>query len=251
MPRESAMALARARSPPVCNFTHTFSERLRCDVRCRRCHASPLRLSSSSRRGRVFDRNFSKDSKVKSNHLLSISVVVLTTLCAIASATARSPLRANDAHCTPASTPHATYDLPVVGVSDGDTLKVVFPRSAPTPGEQRVRLVEIDAPESSQAYGKAAKKALSSLAFGRRVTLIVRGNDRFCRPLAEVYVGSQYVNLDLVRHGFAWANREFGRDPRFRDAERNAKRERVGLWADTNPTYPGDYRRSGANHVRG
>lgn len=187
---------------------------------------------------------------MKTTHLLFlIASALLSTAGFITTSFARAPLP--ERTCHPQNTARVSYELPIVGVSDGDTLKAVFPAGSPTPGQQRIRLVEIDAPESSQAFGQASKKALSALVFGRKATVVVRGNDRYCRPLAEIYVGARYVNLDMVRQGYAWANREFGRDPRFRDAEQLARRERAGLWADRDPAYPGDYRRKGGDHVRG
>lgn len=69
----------------------------------------------------------------------------------------------------------------VVGVSDGDTLTVLLPENAPL----RVRLTEIDAPESGQPYGHRAKQALSALVFGQEVRLATRGVDRYGRTLAR------------------------------------------------------------------
>jgi hypothetical protein len=45
----------------------------------------------------------------------------------------------------------------VVGISDGDTIKVRCGEAA----EEKVRLLQIDAPEKKQAFGTKAKEALS------------------------------------------------------------------------------------------
>lgn len=134
----------------------------------------------------------------------------------------------------------------VVGVSDGDTLQAVFPRGHWAAGNRRVRLIEIDAPESAQPFGKRAKQALSALVYGQHVTLRIVGRDIYCRPLAAVYRDGSYVNLLMVQQGYAWANKEFGRDPSFAKAQASAQRARAGLWADPNPTYPGSFRRKGS-----
>ncbi len=57
----------------------------------------------------------------------------------------------------------------VVGIADGDTLTLLYE------GHQqvRIRLAEIDAPESRQPYGNRARQELSDLAFGKDVTVTV------------------------------------------------------------------------------
>ncbi len=49
----------------------------------------------------------------------------------------------------------------VVSVADGDTLTVLDASLT----QHRVRLVEIDAPESNQAFGQRSKQGLASLCF--------------------------------------------------------------------------------------
>lgn len=55
----------------------------------------------------------------------------------------------------------------VVGISDGDTLAARCPTADAAHPYQRVkvRLAEIDAPESGQAFGRRSKEHLSALCF--------------------------------------------------------------------------------------
>ena len=55
----------------------------------------------------------------------------------------------------------------VVGISDGDTLTARCPTGdvAHPYSQDKVRLAEIDAPESSQPYGRRAKEYLSALCY--------------------------------------------------------------------------------------
>jgi endonuclease YncB( thermonuclease family) len=55
----------------------------------------------------------------------------------------------------------------IVGITDGDTCKALVA------GNQllRIRLIWIDAPEKSQAFGQRSKQHLSNLIFGRQVEL--------------------------------------------------------------------------------
>lgn len=52
----------------------------------------------------------------------------------------------------------------VVGISDGDTIKVL----CGIDDEEKVRLLQIDAPEKKQAFGTQAKQTLSDLEYDHR-----------------------------------------------------------------------------------
>ena len=67
----------------------------------------------------------------------------------------------------------------VVEISDGDTLTVLDGAQR----QVRVRLAEIDTPESGQPYGDRARQALSDLAFGRAVRVVVVDTDRYGRTV--------------------------------------------------------------------
>src|SRR5215472_14664852 len=69
----------------------------------------------------------------------------------------------------------------VVGISDGDTIRVMHEGRA-----ERVRLWGIDAPESGQPWGTRAKQFTGDLAFGKTVTVRVRDIDRYKRRVAEI-----------------------------------------------------------------
>src|SRR3954469_5065022 len=67
----------------------------------------------------------------------------------------------------------------VVGITDGDTLTVLDG----TQRQTRVRLAEIDTPESRQPYGNRARQVLSDLAFGKSVRVLVQDTDRYGRTV--------------------------------------------------------------------
>ena len=62
----------------------------------------------------------------------------------------------------------------IVGVHDGDTLTLLVSDGARFK-QVKVRLAEIDTPESKQPYGQRAKQALSDLTFGKQVRVVVPG----------------------------------------------------------------------------
>jgi len=64
--------------------------------------------------------------------------------------------------------------------------------------------------------------------------------------LARVYVGEgdkrTDVNLTLVARGLAWHDKRYSDDHDFADAEAAARRERKGLWAESVPLAPWEWR---------
>jgi micrococcal nuclease len=133
----------------------------------------------------------------------------------------------------------------VVRVVDGDTIIVDRGR-----GDERLRYVGIDAPESVKPgtpvafMGHEASAANDALVGGREVVLErdVSDRDRFDRLLRYVWLrdgeGWMLVNLELVRQGYASAV-SFPPDVRLQEdlraAERVARDAGLGLWGPATP----------------
>jgi endonuclease YncB( thermonuclease family) len=125
----------------------------------------------------------------------------------------------------------------VIGVSDGDTLKVLIDRKPTT-----IRLDGIDAPESKQTFGNRSKQALSDLVFGKEVQVVATSEDRFGRTIGTVMLGQTNINEKMVQTGWAWHFEASGRDARLAQLESEARLAKKGLWADPNPIAPWEYR---------
>jgi endonuclease YncB( thermonuclease family) len=132
-----------------------------------------------------------------------------------------------------------TFTARVVAVHDGDTVSVQRGQ-----GTIRVRLEGIDCPEYRQPYSARARQMTSSLVYGKSVIVEGHGRDRYGRLLARLLVDGSDVNETLVRQGMAWHYQVRNPDPRLEDAERAARRARVGLWADPDPVPPWEWRRT-------
>lgn len=117
----------------------------------------------------------------------------------------------------------------IVGVHDGDTLTLLVSDGARFK-QVKVRLAEIDTPESKQPYGQRAKQALSDLTFGKQVRVVVQDTDKYGRTVGRVYVGGVDVNAELVKRGAAWVYRRYSRDPSLLVLEQHAKAAKRGLW---------------------
>ena len=114
----------------------------------------------------------------------------------------------------------------VVGVTDGDTIKLLVGGRS----EYKVRLGEIDAPESGQPFGQKSKRMLSDLVYNRTVTVRVTDVDRYGRSVGVIQTGNTNINAEMVKRGGAWAYRRYLSDQRYLIWERQAQQSRRGLW---------------------
>lgn len=151
----------------------------------------------------------------------------------------------------------------VVGVTDGDTITVLDSNYQ----QHTVRLFAIDTPETSchaktpsgkdeacvengQPFGKAAKKSMSNMVFGKEVVVQLESGSTYGREIGTVFVDGLNANLAQVQRGYAWVYRQYTKGMSkvdkyaLFDAEDNAKRQGLGLWADSDPTPPWKWRHS-------
>lgn len=138
-----------------------------------------------------------------------------------------------------------TFDAKVVGISDGDTIRVLRKTKDGTLDEVKVRLHGIDCPETGQPFGSVAKKATSALVFDHVVTVVAVDTDRYGRTVATVlFDEGKNLNHELVRQGMAWWYRKYAPDDETLDAlEHEARAAGRGLWGDKDPVPPWEWRR--------
>lgn len=133
----------------------------------------------------------------------------------------------------------------VVGVADGDTITVLDSSNR----QHRIRLAGIDAPEKAQAFGQRSKQSLSSMVYGKQVSVDWDKRDRYDRIIGRVSAQAGDVNLAQVRAGLAWHYKHYAGDQPAADrvsyarAESTARMEGRGLWADPSPVPPWEWRR--------
>lgn len=133
----------------------------------------------------------------------------------------------------------------VVSVGDGDTLAI---RSA-SGQNVTVRLACIDAPERNQPGGKEAAERLSALLpWGTAVKVVPADKDRYGRTVGVVFA-NRNINLQLVQDGQAWVYEQYINNcptsaRELRQAQNAARQQRRGLWGQTNPCPPWDYRKN-------
>ena len=135
----------------------------------------------------------------------------------------------------------------VVGVADGDTVTVLDADKK----QYKLRLAYIDAPEKAMPFGQAAKNHLSDLVFEQNVIAYIDDVDRYGRGVARINKAEQDINLAQVNAGYAWHYTTYAKKTQSRlsfqqyeRAQDNAQTQRSGLWQDSNPTPPWDWRKA-------
>ncbi|WP_205622665.1 thermonuclease family protein [Haliea salexigens] len=131
------------------------------------------------------------------------------------------------------------YDLSgtVVRIADGDTLTLLDATNT----QHKIRLHGIDTPERRQPYGNAAREALVA---GQHIGVVIQDTDRYGRTVGTVYRNGMNVNLRLVEKGWAWRYERYARNDReLAQAQREARAARRGLWQDSHPIAPWEWRR--------
>jgi micrococcal nuclease len=115
----------------------------------------------------------------------------------------------------------------VVKVSDGDTVTLLLNGTETI----KVRLSEIDAPETNQPWGNNSKQALSLLIATKNVTVSTTGKDRYGRTLGTIYLQEENINKLMVQNGNAWAYTKYVADQEYFLLQDHAKTQKVGLWS--------------------
>ena len=132
----------------------------------------------------------------------------------------------------------------MIAIADGDTVTVLD-----SEGQRRkIRLAGIDAPESRQAYGQRSRSSLQDLLAGRQVQVTYDKADRYGRLVGKIELEGRDINLEQLRRGLAWHYKKYeaeqspGDRQLYAHAQREAQAARLGLWRDSQPLPPWDYR---------
>lgn len=86
----------------------------------------------------------------------------------------------------------------VAEVYDGDTFV--------TAEKQKVRIAGVDAPELGLCGASEAKKTLEDMILNKKVQMKVIYKDPFFRLVSMVYVDDKFVNLEMLKSGWAYSH---------------------------------------------
>lgn len=139
----------------------------------------------------------------------------------------------------------------IVQIVDGDTVVMQT-------GQQRhtLNLAGLDAPERLQAFGQQSRSGLAQLLFNQQARAECRPRDKHGHRACTLRVqppdcAQCGMTLDVghaqVAAGMAWWDREPSQTEAqrsdYQNAEFMAQARRRGLWADTRPIPPWDWRK--------
>ena len=120
-------------------------------------------------------------------------------------------------------------------VTDGDTINL---------NGEKIRLTCIDAPEKTQPYGLESKEYLMNLLKGKEIEVVRESTDRYGRTLGWLLVEGDTINNKMVESGFAWWYEYYcASNGTLKEHQIDAKKNKIGLWADANPINPYEWRK--------
>lgn len=103
--------------------------------------------------------------------------------------------------------------------------------------------MNIDAPEKKQAYGSWSTNQLKALVAGQPVTVTYTQKDRYGRVLGRVVTtNGTEANRYMVQSGAAWVYERYNTDNSLPALQRVAQEQKRGLWAESHPVPPWEWR---------
>jgi uncharacterized repeat protein (TIGR01451 family) len=132
----------------------------------------------------------------------------------------------------------------VIEIVDGDTIRIIS-LNRPV----KVKLAAIDAPEMNQSCGDVAKQHLLDLIFDKMVAVEYFGLSEGGSIDGKVFLSEMDVAAQMVRDGAAWYDKSNAsrlsevERLRYADSEQAARNEHRGIWQESKPVAPWDFRR--------
>ncbi|MEK6280197.1 MAG: thermonuclease family protein [Acidobacteriota bacterium] len=133
----------------------------------------------------------------------------------------------------------------VIKIVDGDTIRILDSQNF----QHRIRLKGIDAPDRTQAFYQVSRENLANLLFQKQVRADYEKVDQFGRLIGKVWLEGEDACLEQIKAGLAWHFKKYEKEQSQADQDLYARSEveahtqNRGLWKDSNPTPPWDYRR--------
>jgi len=128
----------------------------------------------------------------------------------------------------------------VIRVLDGDTIEVLQDKKP-----VRVRLANIDAPEKKQAFGSWSTNQLKGLVAAQPVIVTYTQTDRYGRIIGRVFTANgTEASRFMVQSGAAWVYERYNTDKALPVLQREAQAQKRGLWIDSQPVPPWEWRHS-------
>ncbi len=139
----------------------------------------------------------------------------------------------------------ASFELrgKIIHISDGDTVHLLTSKNE----KNKIRLNDIDAPETKQAFGNKSKENIKKFIYQKDVIVEYKKKDQYKRVLGTIYYQNRDINLQQVKDGYAWVYKKYSKNPTYFKAEQEARSKKIGLWSDRNPIEPWVFRKNKKN----
>jgi micrococcal nuclease len=112
---------------------------------------------------------------------------------------------------------------------------------------ETIRLYGIDSPGEPQPFGKTAKLYTQKRVLGKTVRVDPLFVDPFNRIVAWVYLDGECFNKELLKKGMTWwYSKYLPFETELAALEEEARKAKIGLWADPAPIPPWEFNRSAA-----
>jgi endonuclease YncB( thermonuclease family) len=99
------------------------------------------------------------------------------------------------------------------------------------------------APKSAAVFERFSTSIPGRLPFGQTVRVEMIDVDRYKREVGRIFLGERFINMEMVRDGFAWRYIQYDKPGEFTAAENDAREHRGGLWTDSSPVPPWEWRK--------
>ena len=129
----------------------------------------------------------------------------------------------------------------VIGIIDGDSIKVLEYLDSGKLKIHKVHLENIYAPTKGQPFSKTSKQTLSKLIFNKWVYIKADKQDRYGNYIGTVYAENLNINQEQIKLGMAWVYRKYCNDSMYYVLEEEARNNFIGLWSKPNPIPPWDF----------
>lgn len=130
-------------------------------------------------------------------------------------------------------------------VLDGDTVIILDAGHT-----YHLRLLDIDAPELHQAFGKQSQRSLKSLCSKAEISVQPQGQDIYGRTLGHLYCGHMDASQSQIAGGMAWFNQRYSQRSELKTLQQQAQQQGLGLWQQTDPMPPWQWRKLYGQHYR-
>lgn len=135
----------------------------------------------------------------------------------------------------------------VIGISSGDTFTAVCNQKI----QMKIRLSGIYAPEKSQAFWEDSKRSPSALCLKTKAEIAIQSVDHRRRSVSRVTCNGIDVNAEQLRRGMAWVYESKAKDGTLYTLQDKARRAKLGLWADSTPIPPWQWRYQAQHNLTG